>query len=172
MRAIQPLQHRRLSLNHTGMSTALVRLNLRSFHDSRRPVTPRFSALTDITKLKLRTAPTNAMYINFFMWSKMWSPPALQGAEGTHSAETTETRTTESCSTIFALHKLPQQLALRTPQRRVPNDPKSQNRGVPVMMYRTVNDPSRRAGPDLGRANRSPRTTHRDVQDLRKASEL
>ena len=39
----------------------------------------------------------------------------------------------------FALHSLPQQLALRTPQRRIQDDPKSQNIGVPVMMHRTVN---------------------------------
>ena len=76
----------------------------------------------------------------------------------------------ESCSTILALHKLPQQLALRTPQRRIPNDPKSQNIGVTVMMHRTVNDPSRSAGPDPGRANRSPErsiTTHRTRRSTR-----
>ena len=68
----------------------------------------------------------------------------------------------------LALHSLPQQLALRTPQRRMQDDPKSQNIGVPVMMHRTVNDPSRRSGPDPGRANRSPRMIHHEVQDRRK----
>ena len=68
----------------------------------------------------------------------------------------------------LALHSLPQKLALRTPQRRIQDDPKSQNIGVPVMMHRTVNDPSRRSGPDPGRANRSPRMNHHEVQDRRK----
>ena len=133
--------------------------------------------------LNLRTAPTNALYFNFFMWSKMLmlklhveeaerpnadmtvsvATTRTCRAEGTHSAETTKTRTTESCSTILALHRLPQQLAFRTPQRRLQDDPKSQNTGVPVMMHRTVNDPSRRTGPDPGRANRSPRTIHHEA---------
>ena len=68
----------------------------------------------------------------------------------------------------FAWHSLPQQLTLRTPQRRIQDDPKSQNIGVPVMMHRTVNDPSRRSGPDPGRANRSPRMNHHEEQDRRK----